>query len=491
MTRVASIKRREAVAALVWLVVLVVLVAVLRPFRNELETGTAALVLLLAPLVAALGSLRLSVVAAIVSALTFNYFFTEPYDTLIIASDASVAAFIVYLGIAVAFGVVTHRLRAATDTSDRRAAEATLVRDLTIDLVRQSVWLEPPIASALADLVRALDLRGAAVRVRIADGEQFLAPAGDAAEAERAIDSFDAVHDDTHVRSLRTDTGVLLVPVASADAVYGLLGVQPRDRAIDDADERVARLFANVVALACERRALSQAFVHRRALEETDRLRTTLMQSITHDLRTPLTSIRALASALLATDGLDAQQAELLGSIEEQAERLARLVDQVLDLSRIEGGVLQPKVANLAVDDLIRAAVETVGDAGVQVSIEAGLPSVPVDEPLMQQVLVNLIENARLHGQPPVEVRARRRHNRVELSVVDHGRGVAEAERRRLFDPTSAMRRSTAEDRSRGLGLAVSAGFVEAHHGHIRVDPTPGGGATFVVSLPTAETERG
>lgn len=120
--------------------------------------------------------------------------------------------------------------------------------------------------------------------------------------------------------------------------------------------------------------------------------------------------------------------------------------------------------------------------------VDADLPPVPIDEPLMVQVIVNLIENALRHGEAPFELHASTRGDRIEIRMIDHGRGIPEAERRRLFDPGHAMRHATADERSHGLGLAISAGFVDAHQGHIRVDPTPGGGATFIVSLPVGGT---
>ena len=129
------------------------------------------------------------------------------------------------------------------------------------------------------------------------------------------------------------------------------------------------------------------------------------------------------------------------------------------------------------------SAVRLTSSATISMAIEE-CPAIPIDEVLLKQALVNLLENATRYGEPPFEVTLRHRNAAIELRVIDHGAGIPEAERRRIFDPTFAMRRATTDERSRGLGLAISAGFVEAHHGHIRAEPTPGGGATFVITLP-------
>lgn len=486
--------RREAFVAVCWLVTLALVVLLLLAVRDDIDTGTTALVLLATSLVAALGSLRLSIAAALVGAMTFNVLFIPPYGSVQIASDASIVAFIVYPLIAAALGLVIHRLRTQMDVSQQRAAEALLLRDLTVDLVRQNTWLQPPLAGALSDLHRALDLRGLALTITIEGGETFEVSAGDSTRALLAARSLmPGTHpDEVGVRSLRgADDGVMTWPVAAASTVYGLLAVDDSGRS-DEATERVARLFANVVALACERASLVQRTIQQQTLEATDRVRTALMQSVTHDLRTPLTSIRALASTLPTIAPMTEEQVDVVAEIETQSDRLARLVDQVLDLGRIDSGQLQPRLTTLAIDDVLQTAIAATGGPGkpaVTLIVDEELPSVPIDEPLMVQVVVNLIENAFRHGAQPLELHASAKGDRVELRMIDHGRGIPEAERRRLFDPSYAMRRPTADERSQGLGLAISAGFVHAHDGHIRVDPTPGGGATFVVSLPTGSSE--
>jgi two-component system sensor histidine kinase KdpD len=226
------------------------------------------------------------------------------------------------------------------------------------------------------------------------------------------------------------------------------------------------------------------------ALQETDRLRTALLQSVSHDLRTPLTAITAAASAL-REDVPEHEREALLSGIEHEAERLVRLVANMLDLSRIEAGVLAPRRTLMPVDELLYAAVDDAAAAlnGHVVDIDgaAELPPVSVDETMIRQVLVNLLENAsRADPDDALGLYASSDGSTLRIAVVDHGHGVPEAERRRIFEPYYRLRPGHDRRAGTGLGLAISRGFVEAHGGHIRVDPTPGGGATFTVELPVA-----
>jgi two-component system sensor histidine kinase KdpD len=224
------------------------------------------------------------------------------------------------------------------------------------------------------------------------------------------------------------------------------------------------------------------------ALKETDRLRSALLQSVSHDLRTPLTAITASASALRESVPEHERDA-LLGGIEHEARRLVRLVDNMLDLARIEAGALHPRRTLMPVDELLYAAVDDAAAAlegqFVDVDGAAELPPVNVDETMIRQVLVNLLENAsRADPDDTIGLYASNSDHTLRISVVDHGPGVPEAERRRIFEPYYRLRKSHDHRAGTGLGLAISRGYVEAHGGKLHVEPTAGGGATFLVELP-------
>ena len=458
-------------------------VVCLLPFRDRLDPGTVALIMLVPPVAAASGGLWLGVGAALVSAGAFNFFFTHPYLSFRVESSASIAALIVYLFVAVTLAVLAARLREARALANRRARNASLLGGLAVEMIRQSK-LEPPLRSALHDLVEALELRGAHLQVTNALGERVEIDSGDADLARALVP-------DSSSQSvvLRERDGLALVPVATGDAAYGYLSVDPGRHELGADAHRLLDSFAGVVALAAARSDIEEQAVRRRSLEESDRLRRALLHSVSHDLRTPLTAIRTIAAALRDADVPKDERDSMLADVEHEAGRLTRLVSNLLEVSRVESGALRPVRVPVPVEELCRAALEDARLAleghVVELELEPHLPPVEVDETMLRQVLVNLLENAALHDPGPLKLRAVRAGRRIELRVIDHGPGVPEAERQRIFEAFQRLRSAAGvRERGTGLGLAIARGFVEAHGGSIRVETTIGGGATFVVSLP-------
>ena len=221
-------------------------------------------------------------------------------------------------------------------------------------------------------------------------------------------------------------------------------------------------------------------------------MRSALLQSVSHDLRTPLTAIKASASALLTSPPGPPLRDEMLSDIEEQADRLGRLVANLLDLSRIEAGALRLHREQVPVDELIDDALTAARPflAGVErrrSTRRSRRASSTADETMLRQVLVNLLANAARLDRSGPAARGRRRCRRTarwRSRSSTTGPGVPEAERVDLFVPFHRGRRGGS-----GLGLAISRGFVEAHGGDLRVEDTPGGGATFVVRMPADAEE--
>jgi two-component system sensor histidine kinase KdpD len=458
----------------------------LLPFRDSLDTGTVALVLLIPPLAAASGGIALGTGAAVASALAFNFFFTRPYESFRVESSTSVAAVVVYVLLALTLALLTARLREARSLAVRRARNASLLGSLAVEMIRQS-RLEPPLRSALHDLVETLDLRGAHLELTNALGEHVVVESGAADEARLLVPT-----ETSAPVVLRDRGGPALVPIATGDSAFGYLSVDPgRGRELGADAYRLLDSFAGVVALAAARADLEEEAVRRRALEESDRLRRALLHSVSHDLRTPLTAIRTIAAALRGADVPREQADAMLGDVEHEAGRLTRLVSNLLEVSRVESGAVHPNPVPVPVEELCRGAVDdarlALGDHVVELDLEPHLPAVEVDETMLRQVLVNLLENAAAHDPGPLRLRAVRAGRRLELRVIDHGPGVPEAERQRIFEAFQRLRaREGVRERGTGLGLAIARGFVEAHGGTIRVETTIGGGATFVVSLALA-----
>jgi two-component system sensor histidine kinase KdpD len=229
--------------------------------------------------------------------------------------------------------------------------------------------------------------------------------------------------------------------------------------------------------------------MHETTPDESDALFRALLYSISHDLRTPLTAITTIAAVLRSSDVDSGLRDAMLADLEEEAERLVRLLSNLLEASRVEAGALHPSLVRVPVEELCRAAVDDarpfLGSRLVELDLEPHLPPVEVDETMIRQALVNLLENAARHDPGPLEVRGTRAGRFLEIRVIDHGPGVPAAERERIFEPFQRLReRAGKHRRGTGLGLAIARGFLEAHRGDVRVQATSGGGATFVVALP-------
>lgn len=288
------------------------------------------------------------------------------------------------------------------------------------------------------------------------------------------------------------DDWVALVVFLFVALAMGLLvaGQAERRRAAEQREAELRALYDHLRTMSEERERLAEEATRAQVLERVDEQRAALLRSVSHDLRTPLASIRAVASDL--RDGTaydDETRTELLETVCDEAERLDRIVANLLSLSRIEAGALTPDRQAVALDELVADRVRRLGglfrQTRVQVEIPPDLPLVDGDYTQLDQVVSNLLENAARHAPPAslVRVGAEERNGMVELRVSDEGIGVPDWERRRIFEPF----RKGEGSRSSGVGLAICKAIVEAHGGTIDVDRTVGGGATFVVCLPMRE----
>jgi len=239
-----------------------------------------------------------------------------------------------------------------------------------------------------------------------------------------------------------------------------------------------------------ERERLAEQAVQAEALRRSDAMKTAILRAVSHDLRTPLMAILTSASALSRPDFElgEAERAELLANVRAAAERLDRLVGNLLDLSRLQAGAAVPHEALVAVDDLVIEALEGLPDSDrVEVALPDDSPAVFVDAEQVQRALANLLENALKYSSPPdpVHVRVAVTSSQVLIRVIDRGPGVSAADAERIF---SAFQRGpdAAGVRGAGLGLAIAQGFAEANGGRVWVESHTGQGATFVLALPLA-----
>jgi two-component system sensor histidine kinase KdpD len=287
------------------------------------------------------------------------------------------------------------------------------------------------------------------------------------------------------------------LPIATGEGVLGVLGIRYNDpnAALSESVTLVTDGMVRQAAVALERARLSERMQDARFLSQSESLRAALLSSISHDLRTPLASIMGAASSLLRFGkGFDENtRHDLTQTIHEEAERLNRFVGNLLDMTKLEAGALAPQLKWEDVTDLVGAAIESqksriTGDR-FKVQIEPGLPMLAIDFVLMEQVLINLIDNAHKNSEPgsPIAIRAGRTGAEVTITVSDEGVGIPAEELERIFDKFYRVRAKDRKVAGTGLGLAICKGIVEAHGGAISAESEGlGRGAAFKVRLPIA-----
>jgi two-component system sensor histidine kinase KdpD len=347
------------------------------------------------------------------------------------------------------------------------------------------------------------DVFGVQVAVLLAGADGRLGPAGDAS-AQFTVDASEAavarwVFEHRQPAGLGTATlpgaSALWLPLAAPRGPIGALGVRSADRHAFDEPEALHQLetFANQTAVAVERARLADEAQAAHVHVETERLRSSLLSSVSHDLRTPLATITGAASTLLDRGpALDsATGRELLQSIREEGERLNRLVQNLLQMTRLEAGALEVRRQWHPLDELVGAALTRLGSrlAGRQIvtRVPPDLPLVPVDDVLIEQVLINLLDNA-LRYTPagsPITILATATEQAVTVEVADHGPGLPRGDEQRVFE--KFYRGETDGARGTGLGLAIARGIVTAHGGRIWAQNLPEGGVAFLFTLPITE----
>ena len=422
-------------------------IELLKPYVPVLSLGVLYILAVL-PVAIAFG-LTYAVGVAVGSMLAFNFFFLPPLYTLTLADSRNWFALAVFLVTAVVVSELAARSR-------RRADESALLAKVAASLLERSdvtAQLEP-IAGEVAST---LGVR----RARIALEPDAAPGSGEAAE-----------------------------PLVAGDRRVGTLFLPAGERQTAGR-RRVVPALASLLAVAIDRERLAGEAYDAEALRRSDAVKTAVIQAVSHDLRTPLATIETALGSL--RDGSlalsDDDRTELLDAIAVELERLKRLVENLLDLSRLQAGAAEPVPELWTAEQLVGDALEEVADADrVQVVLDDGLPVVRVDGVQIQRVLVNLLENALKYSPAPepVQLRANRAQREVVIRVTNRGRGIPQNELARIFEPFQRV--SGERTGGAGLGLAIAKGFTEANRGRIWAESRPGQGATFVLVLPAVES---
>lgn len=461
------------------------------------ESVNLAMVFMLSVLVAGLAfGLWPAVLAAAASAFAYNFFFLEPRLTVQIGHPADVLTFAVFFAVAMTTGWLTGRVRDQARTAARRASAISAVLSATRRL--SSAAKSADAATALAEQLAAATNAKAVVIIPVGD-DLDIAAASPPLDALSAADMAAARWAWEKGEAAGAGTGTLpnsawtFRPLQGVKARAGVVGVDPSALATEEGERFVAALL-DQGAVALERAEFAAVAADAEALRRTDRLRSALLNSVSHDLRTPLSAVLGSATTLIDYGKtLSARVREdLLVSIREEAERLNRYVGDLLDMTRLEGGALVTRREWTDVRDVLRAAVDRVRrrleGRAVRWDFPEQVTLVMADATLLEQALVNILENAIAYSpeSTTIEVAAYEDRNNVVISIEDEGRGIPTAELERVFEKFRRMEEATDRGKGAGLGLAISKGFVEAMGGRIAAASPihDGRGTRILISLP-------
>jgi two-component system sensor histidine kinase KdpD len=450
--------------------------------RHHLNLVSDVLLFLLVVVVVALvGGLVPALLAAVSGSVLLNYYFTPPLHTFNISETNNSLALGVFVVVAALVSSVVDLAARRTRQAARAAAEAETLGTLAGSILRGETALP-----ALLERVReAFGLTSVTLLERTPNTTP-----GRGAAARGPADRWTVVASAGTDRCERPQDADTEVP-AGDTLMLGLRG-----RPLRAEDQRVIGAFAAQAAVILERHRLREAAAAAVPIAEGDRMRTALLAAVGHDLRTPLASAKATVTSLRSHDieWTPQDHEELLLTADESLDRLARLVDNLLDMSRLQAGMLSVVNRPLALDEVVPLALDDLGAAGrpVVVDVPDDLPVVLADPGLLERVLANLVGNALRFsppGKPPV-ITGSSIGDRVELRVIDRGPGIAATEIDRVFAPFQRLG-DTDNTTGVGLGLALSRGLTEAMGGTLNPEETPGGGLTMVVSLTAAPSQSG
>lgn len=507
-----------------WLAALAALAAatlVLWMLQPRLDKVHVALVYLLVVLGgSAAGGRALGVTLSALGFLLFNFLFLAPVHTLAVTDPFDWLVLFAFLATGIVAAALLDRAQAQAETARRRAAEvdrlaalgaetlgapraqdalaaiARVIRS-TLDVDRCEVYTWDAGAMRLARVACA-DERGAREREdappRLELVRRVATEGREAAELADGTTRLAAAGEDGPARLDTPDVHVRLIPLQVRGRTVGVLRIEDAGAlALDPTRHRYLDALAHYAALGVERVRLAAEAEHVAALREADRLKDSLLASVSHDMRTPLTTIRGLAHDIAAEGAPPGDERALV--IEEEVDRLNRFVADLLDLSRISAGGVPTSVALNAAEDVMGAALQRVAGIASGRDIRARLdPSSPVlvgrfDFAHTLRILANLLENALKYSPPdaPVEFTVRQDGACLAFRVADRGRGVPESERERIFAPFYRPPGAPPDVAGAGLGLAIARGLAEAQGGTLVHEPREGGGSVFALRLPFAE----
>jgi two-component system, OmpR family, sensor histidine kinase KdpD len=428
--------------------------------RDSLTLANFAMIYILVVLMIAirLGTIP-AMTAALISFLSINFFLTKPYYTFLVADRRDVIELAVFIVVAILAGQLGARARYQTEVAQQRAYEQEILYRLTGSM------------NQAADAETVHNALTQAMRDDLSARQAYILP----------------YRSEPH----RADETVHYLLLQAGSRIYGTICLAFHT-ALTTQQSRLVQACAAQAAMALERIELTERVRASQQYEEADRLKTAILRAVSHDLRTPITIIKTSASNLqtLGERLQPTERQEIAETIETEADHLNKLIGNLLDLSRLQAGALtlNSELNSLeeVVGDVSARMWETSGRERIQTHFPENMPLVLFDYGLMLQVLSNLVDNA-LRYEPPesqVEIRGCVENSQILLKVVNHGMTIAPNEKELIMQPFYH-----GKDGHIGLGLAIAKGIVETHHGALWLEDTPGGGATFIVTLPLENQE--
>ncbi len=440
-----------------------------------------------------------SLYAALAGSLCYNYFLLEPLYSFSISDPDNVLAFCAFVIVALLISQLTARARAQTLSAREQAATMAALLNFGRRLAgtRKLDQLYQFAALEVAQLLKVECV--------------VLAPAGEELKLQAAVPATARLEDADMAaatwcwrKSQPTGWGSdtlpgarrLYVPLAGGTTTLGVIGVSrdPGAPQLQAQERRLLDAIADLSVIALDRILLARDVDQSKMLAQTEKLRSALLTSISHDLRTPLASILGAVSSLRSYGRKydEQQREELLATAQEETERMSRFVANLLDMTRLDSGALEPKLEACDLNDIAGAALRRVEKLmarhDVRTQIPASLPMLRLDFVLLEQVLVNLLDNAAKYSAPgtAIEVVASEHRYAITLEIRDRGPGIPAADLQRVFDPFFRVRQGDQQRAGTGLGLAVCRGFVQAMGGAIRAENRDGGGCVFTLEFPAS-----
>jgi two-component system, OmpR family, sensor histidine kinase KdpD len=475
--------RRRVAGLLVATVLLAALTLIGTATRGDLSLASDMLLYLLVVVVVSLvGGFYPAFATAIAASLLLNYYFVPPIHRFTISAPENVLALAVFVVIASLVSRVVDLAARRTSEAARSNAEAETLSTLAGSLLRG----EQALPAMLSRIQETFGMQSVTLLRRDSDAPASIGAGPHRTSTGGLRGTWSCVASVGDDPCLRPEDGDTEIPVGDT------LNLVLRGRTLAAEDQRVLVAFATQVAVAYEQRRLTEAAEAARPLAEAERMRTALLNAVSHDLRTPIASAKAAVSSLRSPDVIwtARDQQELLAGADDALDRLTDLVTNLLDLSRLQAGVLSVSARPVGVDDVVSQVLKHFDAAPtIVLDVPETLPEVHADAGLLERVVANLVDNA-LRFNPagrPIRIAASAHGDRVELRVIDQGPGIADSDRETVFAPFQRLAdHATTSSAGVGLGLAIARGFTDAMHGELSLDDTPGGGLTATVSLPVS-----